>query len=61
MWIYFFRQIGMPTSISDMGIKLTDEQINELAEKCSNNGTRTIGSFKVLEKEDMKAIYQMAR
>lgn len=57
----FFRQIGMPTSVSEMGIQLTDEQIDELAEKCSNNGTRTIGAFRVLEKEDMKAIYKMAR
>ncbi len=57
----FFRQIGMPTSISDMGIDLTDDQIEQLADKCSNGGTRTIGAFRVLEKEDMKAIYQMAR
>ena len=31
----FFRSIGMPTSISDMEIELTDTQIKELAHKCS--------------------------
>lgn len=57
----FFKEIGMPVSISDLGIDLTEEQIEELADKCCFRGKRTIGSFKVLNKEDMKEIYRMAK
>ncbi len=57
----FFRSIGMPTSIRDMGITVTDEQIAEMALKCSFFDTRTLGCFKVLDKADMANIYTMAR
>lgn len=57
----FYRSINMPTSISELNIKLTDEQIDELAYKCSFKEKRNIGGFKVLNKEDMKNIYTMAR
>lgn len=57
----FYKSIGMPIRISDMGIKLTDEQIDELAEKCTFGRTRTIGSFMTLGKEEIKAIYSLAR
>lgn len=57
----FYHQIDMPTSISELGVRLTDEQIDELSYKCSFKNTRTIGSFKQLNTEDMKDIYVMAR
>ena len=57
----FFRDIQMPTSVHEMGIELTDEQIETLAYKCSFMETRYIGGFKKLEKENMMRIYQMAR
>lgn len=57
----FFRSIGMPTSISDMEIELTDAQIKELAHKCSFMGRRTIGGFVTLNAADMENIYRMAR
>ena len=57
----FFHSISMPTSISQLGVKLTDEQIDELAYKCSFQRTRMIGGFKILEIEDMKNIYKLAR
>lgn len=57
----FFRQIHMPTSIHEMGIDLTDGQIEELAGKCSYDGGRTIGGFRKLDREDMAKIYRMAR
>lgn len=57
----FYGLIGMPTSINELGIKLTDEQINELACKCSFENTRSIGVFQSLNIEDMKKIYTMAR
>lgn len=57
----FYRSIGMPTSINELGIELTDEQIHELAYKCSFKNTRTIGNFKILNMDDMERIYTMAR
>ena len=56
----FFIDLGMPTKISDLDIELTELQIEELAQKCSFENQRTIGNFKVLNKEDMKEIYKMA-
>lgn len=57
----FFRSIGMPTRIHELGITLTDAQIEELAYKCSFEGTRTIGKFTSLDREQIKQIYQLAR
>ncbi len=57
----FFESIGMPTRISKLGIHLTEEQIEELAFKCSFEKTRTIGTFKTLQFEDMKKIYTLAK
>lgn len=58
----FFRHIGMPTCIYQLiGKELTEEEIKELAYKCSFMNTRTIGQFKKLTIEDMEAIYRMAK
>jgi len=57
----FFHSISMPSSLSELGVKLTDDQIDELAYKCSFENTRTIGGFKTLDFEDMKNVYRMAR
>ena len=55
------RSIDMPTNIRELGLELTDEQIDELSWKCTFFGKRAIGSVKVLELEDIKAIYHMAK
>ena len=57
----FFRSIHMPTNLRELGLDLTDEQIHELAFKCSFEDTRTIGVFKQLNMKDMEKIYMMAR
>lgn len=57
----FYRSIKMPTSIKELGLNLSDEEIEILADKCSNNKTRTIGAFKKLDREDIKKIYISAR
>ena len=57
----FFRALDMPVSIRDMGIELREEQMQELAEKCSHFGKRTIGCIRKLDKEDMYRIYKNAR
>ncbi len=58
----FFRDIEMPVTIGELGIPdITDAQIEEMVEKCSWNGGRTVGNFMKLDKDDMRRIYQMAR
>lgn len=57
----FFHHIGMPTSINELiGRDLTEEEVKELAYKCSFMNTRTIGQFKVLTLSDMENIYRAA-
>ena len=57
----FYRALEMPVKISDMGIQLTEEQMEELAEKCSHFGKRTVGCMKKLTKDDVYLIYKEAR
>lgn len=56
----FYRKIGMPTSLTELGITVSDEDIDVLAEKCTLFGKRTIGCVKALGKEDIMAIYKAA-
>ncbi len=57
----FFRSIHMPVSISELGVELTEKQIDELAYKCTYMGQRTIGGIKKLGKEGIVKIYEMAK
>lgn len=56
-----FHSVGMPTSIHDLGIDLSEEQILTLADKCSFGRTRTIGIVRKLDTEDIANIYRMAK
>ena len=57
----YFHSVGMPTSIHDLGIDLSEEQIMTLADKCSFGCTRTIGIVRKLDTEDIANIYRMAK
>lgn len=58
----FFSSIGMPISIHELiGRDITDAEIEEMADKCSNGGSGTIGGLKVLNRQDMINIYKMAK
>ena len=57
----FFRSIHMPTIIHDLGAKVTDAQLEELADKCSATADDNLGKMKVLHRADMLAIYTAAR
>lgn len=57
----YFTSINMPISVSQMGIALTEEQICELADKCTDYGKKTVGAFRKLEREDVLRIYAMAK
>ncbi|MBS1445222.1 MAG: iron-containing alcohol dehydrogenase [Odoribacter sp.] len=57
----FYRAIGMPTGIGQLiGRKVTDEEIGEMARKCSHDSNRTVGNLKKLTREDMIAVYKLA-
>ncbi len=58
----FFRSIGMPTNIHDLiGRDVTDEEIEIMADKCCEFGARNIGGLVELNRDDMVAIYKMAK
>lgn len=58
----FYRSIGMPVNIHELiGREITDAEIEEMADKCSNYGAGTVGCLKVLKREDMVNIYKMAK
>ena len=56
----FFAGIDMPYTIPQLGVTLTSEQIEEMAEKCSFFRTRTIGVIRELDRGDILAVYTMA-
>lgn len=57
----FYRGIGMPVNLLELGIHPTDAQIEEMARRClAACGGRT-GSAKRLTLADMAAIYKSAR
>lgn len=56
----FFQHIQMPVNLHQLGLNLSEEQLQELSEKCSFYQTRTIGCVKQLNNADMYNIYQMA-
>jgi hypothetical protein len=52
----------MPINIKELiGREVTDDEIEEMTRKCSRNYTSTQGAFKVLQVEDMEAIYRLAK
>ena len=58
---HFFKSIGMPICIEDLlNRQMTDDEIDELVDKCSRNGKMNIGAMEVLTPKDMKAIYMEA-
>ncbi|WP_238905072.1 iron-containing alcohol dehydrogenase [Clostridium sp. YIM B02506] len=57
----YYHSINMPTSISELGVEICEDEMEELAYKCSFQNTRTVGGVKALNTEDMIEIYKMAR
>lgn len=56
----FFRKIHMPTTMTELGIHPTKEELELMAHKCSIASGGKKGSAKVLVEEDMLEIYKMA-
>lgn len=60
--VEYFRKLGMPACFKenkDIGIQ-NDPVLCDLACRCSYRHTRTIGTFKKLDEEDIYRIYQNA-
>lgn len=60
--VEYFRSIGMPTRFSaakEIGVQ-TEDVLRELAHRCTFEGARTIGSFRVLDEADIFEIYKLA-
>ncbi|WP_055669105.1 iron-containing alcohol dehydrogenase [Desnuesiella massiliensis] len=60
-WEDWCHKIGMPTSMTELGITPTDAHIEEMAEKCVATGNGHVGFFQPLYKEDVIKIYNMAK
>lgn len=56
----FYRSVEMPVNIRELGVDPTDDQLREMAEKCSHFRKRTIGCVKKLDVDDMYRIYKNA-
>ena len=58
----FYRRMKMPTNLRELGLPdVTEEQIHEMAMKCTSGDTIKVGSFVPLTAADVEAILKMAR
>jgi alcohol dehydrogenase YqhD (iron-dependent ADH family) len=57
----FFRSIGMPTNLKELGVAPSEDDIKLLAKNCAIATGGKIGSAMVLHEEDMANIYRMAK
>jgi hypothetical protein len=55
----FFTSLGIGTTLDSLGIK--DDRIDEMAEKCTDGDTRTVGNFVKLDRKAVAAILRLAR
>jgi alcohol dehydrogenase YqhD (iron-dependent ADH family) len=55
----FFQKIGLPVTLPQLGI--TDDRMDEMADKATAGDTKTLGNFVKLKKKDVVEIYKLAR
>lgn len=57
----FYKDIKMPVNLPELlGRPVTEDEISELARRCSHDGTITVGNLRVLTQKDIAAIYRLA-
>ncbi len=54
----FFRRIGMPANLRELGVTATEEDLKTMAHKCFVGTGGPRGSARLLHEADMLAIYQ---
>ena len=57
----FFRRIRMPTNLRELGVDATDEDLALMAHKCAVGVGGAKGSARLLNEEDMLAIFRASR
>ncbi len=57
----FYRRIGMPTNLRELGVEPTEEEIEKMAEGVMKACGKPSGSAMVLDKKDIINIYNMAK
>ncbi len=53
----YFRSLGMPGTLRELG--LGEDAIDEMAERCTNYGKRTLHSYVPLNKKEIMEIYRL--
>lgn len=56
----FYRAIGMPTNLRELGLTPTDDQLRAMAKSCAAACGGSKGAARVLYEEDMYNIYKLA-
>ncbi len=56
----YFRNLEMPVRLSQLDIRLTEEDIQIMAEKCTFFGKRTLTGIRNLGQPEMEEIYRLA-
>jgi alcohol dehydrogenase YqhD (iron-dependent ADH family) len=54
----FFRSLGLGTKLADLGVQ--GDRIDEMAGKCTDGNTRTVGNFVKLDREAVRKILLLA-
>lgn len=54
----FYRSIGMPVTLKELGVE--QDKLEEMAEKCTNMGARSLPGIVELGRDEMLEIYRMA-
>ena len=55
----FIHSLGIGTKLADLGI--TDDRIEEMADKCTDGDTRTVGNFVKLDRRGVSAVLRLAQ
>jgi alcohol dehydrogenase YqhD (iron-dependent ADH family) len=55
----FFKRIGLPVNLKDGNIE--EDRFEEMADKCTDNDAKTVGTFVNLEKKDIIGILNLAK
>ena len=56
----YYRSVGMPTSLRELGVSPTEQQIIRMAESAASAGGGRIGVVRRLDANDIAAIYRAA-
>lgn len=56
----YFKGLGMPVRLRELGVDIRESDFAEMAEKCTNFGKRVLPGIKELGKEEMAEVYRRA-